>query len=143
MIRVMTLLILVALTTGCENIARSSAGSSASSASVALISASSNSSAAASDSSARKASRQAYMGDIRSVTVVSVQSGASADQLFAQIGRVAAGYGTFDWRADPDTCHAIGEGLRQAGLGSAAANEFASAVNDEKSAHLIMAGYHS
>ena len=71
MTKVLTLLMLMALTTACQNLARSSAGSSASSASVGLISASSTSSAAASDSRAVKASRQAYMGDIRSVTVVS------------------------------------------------------------------------
>ena len=83
------------------------------------------------------------MGDIRSVTVVSVQSGASAEQLFAQVGRVASSYGTFNWREDPDTCHAIGEGMRKAGLTPAEANELASSMNDDKSAHLIMAGYHS
>jgi hypothetical protein len=143
MIRICMLLMLMVIATGCQNLARSSAGASASSASVGLISASSNSSAAASNSSARKANQQAYRGDIRSVTVVSVQSGTSADQLFAQVGRIAASYGLLDWRSDTDTCHAIGEGLRQAGLDSTAAGEFASAAKNDKSAHLIMAGYHS
>jgi hypothetical protein len=96
---------------------------------------SSNSSAGAEDPS--------YMREIRDFSYGFAKSGGEPGAFARGIGALAQRKGIQDWEDDEDTCRAIGEGFRDAGIGKSASEELIgrSVRPDSQAAAWMRAGY--
>jgi hypothetical protein len=78
---------------------------------------------ASSDSSTGGGEDPAYMREIRDYAYGYARSGAEPGAFARGVGALAMRRGISDWEDDQDTCRAIGEGFRAAGIGRSASEE--------------------
>jgi hypothetical protein len=67
---------------------------------------------------------RAYMREIRDFSFGYARSGGDAQAFARGVGSLAQRHGITDWESDRDTCRAIGQGFRAAGLDRPAARRF-------------------
>jgi len=130
-------LALALLTTGCGIFKSSTSQASSESSSKSSSSPFRSSSASSGDDSSELAS------DVRDYSAVYAASGGDEHGFERTIGRIAAGYGVFDWESDPVVHHAMGSGFRRAGLDATQALRLGSALSgpDQERLAWVLAGY--
>ena len=62
-----------------------------------------------------KDAKKAFMGDVSAYTT-SVAKKGDAEAYLRELGKIAERHGITDWEQNTDTYHAIGTGLRRAGI---------------------------
>ena len=114
----------------------------------AMISGSSRSTSKAMDSSSDSSSEDPsdvmYMNKIRDYAYGYAKAGGDPQAFARGVGALAQRRGIHDGEDDEDTCRAIGEGFRDAGLGKSATHRAAVSIVqlDTKCGFNIRAGYH-
>jgi hypothetical protein len=66
----------------------------------------------------------AYMREIRDFSFGYAKSGGDPQAFSRGIGSLAHRHGVTDWHSDPETCTAVGQGFRAAGLDRTTARRF-------------------
>jgi hypothetical protein len=87
----------------------------------------------------------AYMREIRDFTFGYAKSGGDPQAFSRGVGSLAQRHGVSDWHRDRDTCMAIGQGMRAAGLDGATARKFSEGIvpANTQAAAWIREGYHT
>ncbi len=85
-----------------------------------------------------------YMREIRDFSYGFAKSGGEAGAFARGVGSLAQRRGIQNWEDDEDTCRAIGEGFRDAGIGKSASEELIgrSVPPDSRAAAWMRGGYH-
>jgi uncharacterized protein YceK len=104
--KIILLLAVLAMLAGCSFSYSSKSSSNSSK--------SSSTSSGGSETSPEDAKKN-YMGDVSSYTSSAVK-GSDAKEYFNELGKIAERNGITDWERNIDTYHAVGNGLRRAGV---------------------------